>query len=79
MEIIEEKIKGCKYWEILERNLQKTTRSLILGSDFIFQLDNDPKHTTNATQKWFEDYVIDVLKCPSQSPDFDPMHPSGKS
>ena len=36
---------GAKYREILEGNLFQSSRDLRLGQRFIFQQDNDPKHT----------------------------------
>lgn len=41
--------------------------------NFIFQQDNDPKHTANIVQDFFEKKDIDVLDWPSQSPDLNPI------
>ena len=50
-----------------KKNLLSSVESLNLTQDCIFQQDKDPKHTAKLTQNWFR---INVLKWPSQSPDF---------
>ncbi|CAB1416061.1 unnamed protein product [Pleuronectes platessa] len=39
---------GAKYREILEENLMQSAKDLRLGRRFIFQQDNDPKHTARS-------------------------------
>ena len=34
-----------------------------------FQMDNDPKHTSEVVAKWLKDNKVKVLEWPSQSPD----------
>ena len=58
-----------KYRQILEDNLSQSARELRLGRRFIFQQDNDPKHTAKTTQKWFKENKVNVLEWPSQRPD----------
>ena len=53
---------GAKYRKIREENLLLSARMLKLGREFIFQHDNDPKHTAKATLEWH-----------SQSPDRNPI------
>jgi hypothetical protein len=60
---------GAKYREILEGNLFQSSRDLRLERRFTFQQDNDPKHTAEAKLEWFKGKHLNVLECPSQSPD----------
>ena len=40
---------------------------------FIFQHDNDPKHTATLTKQWFTTNEVFKLDWPSQSPDLNPI------
>ncbi|CAB1416378.1 unnamed protein product [Pleuronectes platessa] len=51
----------------------QSAKDLRLGRRFIFQQDNDPKHTARATKEWFGLKNVNVLKWPSQSPDLNPI------
>ena len=46
---------------------------LNLDQRWIFQQDNDPKHTSRMAKKWFQDHHINVLEWSSQSPDLNPI------
>ena len=48
-------------------------------SDIIFEQDNDPKHTCKKAKEWFKNSGIEVLPCPAQSPDLNPIDTSGNS
>ena len=40
---------------------------------WVFQHDNDPKHTAQATKEWLSKKHFKVLEWPSQSPDLNPI------
>jgi dipeptidase len=46
---------------------------LSLGNSFIFQQDNDPKHTEKRVKEWLIYNVPKQLHTPPQSPDINPM------
>ena len=73
LEIVEGRMDGVKYQQIFEDNLQNSVEKLGFIKEWWFQLDKYPKRTGKATQKWFADKDIDVLKWPSQLPDLNPI------
>ena len=70
---IEGKMNGAKCREILDENLLQSAQDHRLGRRFIFQQNNDPKHTAKTTQEWLRDKSPNVLEWPSQSLDFNPI------
>lgn len=66
---IKETMTGAKYVQILQENLFDSAVEMGLGRDFVFQQDNDPKHTSKLARKFFEDNNITLLEWPAQSPD----------
>ncbi|CDR00757.1 unnamed protein product [Oncorhynchus mykiss] len=62
-------MNGAKYREILLHSAQ----DLRLGQRFTFQQHNDSKHTAKTTQDWLWDKSPNVLECPSQSPNLNPI------
>ena len=66
------------YKQILQENLMSSIDSLDLPSGYIFQQDNDSKHTTKSTKKWLSENNVNVLQWPSQSPDFNPIENLGR-
>ncbi|KAK3519166.1 hypothetical protein QTP70_020003, partial [Hemibagrus guttatus] len=44
-------------------------RALKMKCGWVFQHDNDPKHTARATKEWLRKKHFKVLEWPSQSPD----------
>ena len=47
---IEGRMNGVMYWEIWGDNLLPSVRALKMGRGWVFQHDNDPKHTAKATK-----------------------------
>ncbi len=60
---------SSKYQSILVHNLQASDRKLKMKKNFIFQHDNNPKHTSKLTKEWLHQKMTEVLEWPSQSPD----------
>ena len=58
---------------ILGDNLLPSVRALKMGCGWVFQHDNDAKHTAKATKEWLKKKHVKVLEWPSQSPDLNPM------
>ena len=70
---IEGRMNGAMYQDILGDNLLPSVRALKMGCGWVFQHDNDPKHTAKATKEWLKKKHIKVLEWPSQSPDLNPI------
>ncbi|KAK3560025.1 hypothetical protein QTP86_033817 [Hemibagrus guttatus] len=69
---VKERMNGAMYREILSKNLP-SARALKMKRGWVFQHDNDPKHTTRATKEWLRKKHFKVLEWPSQSPDLNPI------
>ena len=70
---IEGRMNGAMYWEILGDHLLPSARALKMDRGWVFQHDNDPKHTAKATKEWLKKKHVKVLEWPSQSPDLNPI------
>jgi hypothetical protein len=60
---------GTKYIVILQENLFDSARKMGYNNDFIFQQDNDPKHTSMLASDYFKENEIETMDWPSQNPD----------
>ncbi|GFY35833.1 transposable element Tcb1 transposase [Trichonephila clavipes] len=57
------------YIDILNNNLKGSAKKLGLDGNFIFQQDNDPKHTARNVKMWCLFHCKQQLHTPPQSPD----------
>ncbi|GBP03423.1 Transposable element Tcb1 transposase [Eumeta japonica] len=70
---VEGNMDRYQYKNILEHNLKASVDSLCLGNQWIFQQDNDPKHTAHVVRDWLLYYAPRQLNSPPQSPDLNPI------
>lgn len=70
---IDGKMDQYVYKNILRQNLLSSARKLNLESDFVFQQDNDPKHTARSVKQWMANNIENVLEWPAQSADLNPI------
>uniref|UniRef100_A0A8C7Q7H7 TRASH domain-containing protein n=1 Tax=Oncorhynchus mykiss TaxID=8022 RepID=A0A8C7Q7H7_ONCMY len=65
---VKERMNGAMYREILSENLLPSARALKMKRGWVFQHDNDPKHTVRATKECDSDDTADDPR----DTDFDP-------
>ncbi len=70
---VKKRMIGAMYCEILSENLLPSARALKMKRGWVFQHDNDPKHTARAMKEWLRKKHFMVLEWPSQSPDINPI------
>ena len=71
--VVEGHMNSQMYIRILSSHMIPSARRL-LEKTFIFQQDNDPKHTTRVVKEYLERKGIKVLNWSSQSPDLNPTY-----
>ncbi|GFX37634.1 uncharacterized protein TNCV_3201571 [Trichonephila clavipes] len=61
------------YIDVLRHNLLDSAKKLSMENTFIFQQDNDPKHTAIVTKTMLLYHASGRLQTPPQSPDLIPI------
>ncbi|GFX17012.1 transposable element Tc1 transposase [Trichonephila clavipes] len=62
-------MNALAYIDVLRHNLLDCAKKLNIKNTFIFQQDNDPKHTAIVTKTWLLYHAPRRLETPPQSPD----------
>lgn len=66
-------LKKEQYLEMLEHQLLPSAEQLFPDGNYLFQQDNDPKHTAKVCKAFVQDRGIPTMAWPSQSPDLNPI------
>ena len=61
------------YHNILSEHMIPSAESLFPDGNFIFQEDNDPKHTARMNRNFLHDQGVTRLDWPANSPDLNPI------
>ncbi|GFV88728.1 transposable element Tcb2 transposase [Trichonephila clavipes] len=70
---IDNKMNALAYIDVYRYKLLDSAKKLSIENTFIFQQDNDPKHTAIVTKTWLLYHVPRRLEIPPQSPDLNPI------
>ncbi|GFS84164.1 transposable element Tcb2 transposase [Trichonephila clavipes] len=70
---IDNKMNALAYIDVLRHNLLNSAKKLSRENTFIFQQDNDPKHTATVTKTWLLYHAPRRLQTSPQYPDLNPI------
>ncbi|GFU02774.1 transposable element Tcb2 transposase [Trichonephila clavipes] len=76
LEFIDNQMNALAYIDVLRHNLLDSAKKLSMENTFIFQQDNDPKHTATVTKTWLLYHAPRRLQTSPQSPDLNPIENS---
>ena len=65
--------------DLLKQHLKTSIRKLKLSHKWVFQMDNDPKHTSEVLVKWLKDNKVKVMEWTSQRPDLNSIKMCGRT
>ena len=71
--MVEGNLEQNQYKKILQRHMLPSARRMFDGHEWIFQQDNDPKHTSIRCQNYLNEKNVQQLEWPAQSPDLNPI------
>ena len=60
-----------------EKPLENDTIQVVTPGQYIFQQDNAPIHVSKATKSFFNDYKLEAMDWPANSPDLAPLKTCG--
>jgi transposase len=66
-------MKAENYKQILIHYMRPSAAKLFQDNNYIFQQDNDPKHTANVIKKYLSNHEIQCLQWLAQSTDLNPI------
>ncbi|GFU78887.1 transposable element Tc1 transposase [Trichonephila clavipes] len=70
---IDNKMNALAYIDVLRHNWLDSAKKLSMENTFIFQQDNDPKHTATVTKTWLLYHAPRRLQTSPRSPDLNPI------
>lgn len=69
MAVVDGKMNSQAYRDVCQENLRPSLHQLKLNRGWVMQQDNNPKHRSKSSREWFQQTVIRLMECSSQSPD----------
>ena len=73
MRLVDGVMDQHQYRSILEETMLPAAETMFANRPWIFQHDNDPKHTARSVKQWIDEQDFQSLWWPAQSPDLNPI------